>query len=115
MDVRHFVIFAVLLCEYLSADISIRSATQSSEVSTVTLIAKPISMREVGRSFHVRYAHTGASEWSTPQTIGPRDTHSIDVPLVHFDYEPKIPTRLALFPPDLSIDDTVDSAVTGCV
>ncbi|KAI0743230.1 hypothetical protein BC629DRAFT_249560 [Irpex lacteus] len=65
---------------------------------TITLTVEPISMREVGRSFSVRYDHTGGShDLLSRDEMAKRDIHSFDR-VFTYAYNPTIDERLQLFP-----------------
>ena len=89
------------------------AVTSDKETLTITLSIEPIHMREVGRSFGVRY-NQGSGEYGhnedlvsrTPDEdddlepdLAKRDTHSFD-DVWTYGYTPDIEDRLTIFPFD---------------
>lgn len=75
---------------------------------TITLTVELISMREVGRSFSVRYDHTGGShDLLSRDEMAKRDVHSFDR-VFTYAYNPTIDERLQLFPfQDLQVAESL--------
>ena len=62
-------------------------------------------MKDLGRSFGVRYAHEGGkSELVRRAPEGFDEVYSAG-------YTPDIPTRIPLFPPNTTVDDTVPTSL----
>ena len=78
----------------------------------VALAVEPVQMRDIVKSFAVKYRHGSASSWAPPDSngIARRDEHGFDNTF-NFGYNPTIDARLPLFPPNSSLDDGVTAAV----
>ena len=98
---------------YADSSRSIRSIMDDAIIAhRLTLIAERVTMREVVKSFAVKYEHAGARSWSghDMQDLARRDSHD-EGTLVNFDFSPTIDSRLALFPPNSSVDESVATTV----
>lgn len=94
-----------------------RAAIAPSGGRTLTIPATPVPLRDVVRSFAVRYDHAGASTWDARDAVGGlarRDEHALD-DLFNFGFNPDIPARMPLFPPNTTLDDGVAAAVLSYV
>lgn len=73
-------------------------------------------MRDIIKSFGVKYNHNGARSWAATDidNLSRRDEHTIDE-VFNVGFNPQIDSRLALFPPNTTLDDSVAEAVIRCV
>lgn len=73
-------------------------------------------MRDIVKSFGVKYNHNGARSWAARDILdlSRRDEHGFDESF-NFSYNPDIDACLPLFPPNTTLDGSVSEAVVRCV
>ncbi|GJE85183.1 hypothetical protein PsYK624_012610 [Phanerochaete sordida] len=71
---------------------------------SLTLVVEPVRMRDIVKSFSVKYSHGGAQTWAPRDALDltRRDEHGFD-DTFNFGFNPSIDPRLALFPPNISL------------
>ncbi|GJE85182.1 hypothetical protein PsYK624_012600 [Phanerochaete sordida] len=72
------------------------------------LMVEPVELRDIIRSFGVAYSHTGIQTWAPNNTphLSRRDEHGFDNTTT-FGYNSTLPPRLALFPPNSTLNSSV--------
>ncbi|KIP10303.1 hypothetical protein PHLGIDRAFT_11390 [Phlebiopsis gigantea 11061_1 CR5-6] len=78
----------------------------------LTLVVEQVTLRDVVKSFAVRYDHTGARSWSAAESASlARRAEHIETHVFHGDFDPKLPARLPIFPPNLTLNNDIGQDV----
>lgn len=82
----------------------------------LTFLVESVAMRDIIRSFGVKYNHNGARSWAAAEVIGQsrRDEHGEDTTF-NVGFNPDLGSRLPLFPPNTTLDDGVSETIIRCV
>lgn len=78
----------------------------------LTFLVEPVAIRDIIKSFGVRYNHNGARSWAAAEVIrqSRRDEHGKDTTF-NVGFNPDLGSRLPLFPPNTTLDDGVSETI----
>ena len=78
----------------------------------ISLVAEPVSLRDIIRSFSLKYEHNGPKAWSGHELrdIVQRDDHTEDK-LIYAGFNPQLDARMPLFPPSAAPGENISSSL----
>ena len=93
---------------------SVLGVVENRAALRLTLVVEQVLLRDVVKSFAFRYDHNGARSWSAIESANlARRAEHLETDTFSGSFDPTLPARLPIFPPNLTLNTDIGQDVIG--